>query len=83
MACGADCIDDMDLLRHGGMPRLFDQVRAPSMLGTFLARRSTRRYQEAQRWLQPEGTVVRHYHVWSLARINSSLTATRRSRVTM
>jgi hypothetical protein len=28
MICGADCIDDMDLLRHGGMPRLFDQVRA-------------------------------------------------------
>src|SRR4051795_11324289 len=36
MVCGADCIDDMDLLRHGGMPRLFDQVRAPSTLGTFL-----------------------------------------------
>jgi hypothetical protein len=36
MICGADCIDDMDLLRHGGMPRLFDQVRAPSTLGTFL-----------------------------------------------
>ena len=35
MICGADCIDDMDLLRHGGMPRLFDQVRAPSTLGTF------------------------------------------------
>jgi hypothetical protein len=26
----------MDLLRHGGMPRLFDQIRAPSTLGTFL-----------------------------------------------
>jgi hypothetical protein len=36
MICGADCIEDMDLLRHGGMPRLFDQVRAPSTLGTFL-----------------------------------------------
>jgi hypothetical protein len=36
MVCGADCIDDMDLLRHGGMPRLFDQIRAPSTLGTFL-----------------------------------------------
>jgi hypothetical protein len=23
MICGADSIDDMDLLRHGGMPRLF------------------------------------------------------------
>src|ERR1039458_8051926 len=29
-------IDDMDLLRHGGMGRLFTGVRAPSTLGTFL-----------------------------------------------
>ncbi len=36
MIAGADSIDDMDLLRHGGMGRLFDQVRAPSTLGTFL-----------------------------------------------
>jgi Transposase DDE domain group 1 len=38
MICGADSISDMDLLRHGGMPRLFEQVRAPSTLGTFLRR---------------------------------------------
>jgi len=36
MVAGADSIDDMDVLRHGGMGRLFDQVRAPSTLGTFL-----------------------------------------------
>ena len=36
MVCGADSISDMDLLRHGGMTRLFDGVRAPSTLGTFL-----------------------------------------------
>jgi hypothetical protein len=36
MVAGADCIDDMDLLRHGGMGRLFTDVRAPSTLGTFL-----------------------------------------------
>src|SRR5680860_1506333 len=36
MVAGADCIDDMDLLRHGGMGRLFTGVRAPSTLGTFL-----------------------------------------------
>ncbi len=36
MVAGADSIDDMDLLRHGGMNRLFDEVRAPSPLGTFL-----------------------------------------------
>jgi Transposase DDE domain group 1 len=36
MVAGADSIDDMDLLRHGGMDRLFTRVRAPSTLGTFL-----------------------------------------------
>ena len=36
MLAGADSIDDMDLLRHGGMDRLFEGVRAPSTLGTFL-----------------------------------------------
>jgi hypothetical protein len=36
MVAGADSIADMDLLRHGAMPRLFAGVRAPSTLGTFL-----------------------------------------------
>ena len=36
MVAGADSIDDMALLRHGAMGRLFDGVRAPSTLGTFL-----------------------------------------------
>jgi predicted aminopeptidase len=36
MVAGAEAIDDMDLLRHGGMDRLFGGVRAPSTLGTFL-----------------------------------------------
>ena len=36
MLAGADSIDDLDLLRHGAMPRLFAGVRAPSTLGTFL-----------------------------------------------
>ena len=36
MLAGAECIDDTDLLRHGGMGRLFTGVRAPSTLGTFL-----------------------------------------------
>src|SRR3954462_1909047 len=36
MVAGADSIDDMDLLRHGAMDRLFAGVRAPSTLGTFL-----------------------------------------------
>jgi hypothetical protein len=36
MVAGADSISDMDLLRHGGMPRLFTDIRAPSTLGAFL-----------------------------------------------
>ncbi|MDQ2837160.1 MAG: IS1380 family transposase [Actinomycetota bacterium] len=36
MVAGADSISDMGLLRHGGMGRLFTDVRAPSTLGTFL-----------------------------------------------
>jgi hypothetical protein len=33
MIAGADSIDDLDLLRHGGMGELFDGVRAPSPSG--------------------------------------------------
>lgn len=36
MLAGADSIDDLDLLRHGAMPRLFGGLRAPSTLGTYL-----------------------------------------------
>jgi hypothetical protein len=36
MVAGADSIDDMALLRHGAMRRLFTGTRAPSTLGTFL-----------------------------------------------
>jgi hypothetical protein len=36
MLAGADSIDDLDVLRHGGMGRVFSEVRAPSTLGTFL-----------------------------------------------
>ncbi len=36
MAAGADSIDDLDVLRHGGMPELFGEVYAPSTLGSFL-----------------------------------------------
>jgi len=36
MVAGADSIDDLDVLRHGGLGRLFAGVRAPSTLGTFL-----------------------------------------------
>jgi len=36
MVCGADSIDDMALLRHGGMGRVFARAYAPSTLGSFL-----------------------------------------------
>jgi hypothetical protein len=36
MVAGADSIDDMALLRHGGMGRLFTNAYAPSTLGSVL-----------------------------------------------
>ena len=36
MAAGADSIDDLDVIRHGGMKSLFGGVYAPSTLGSFL-----------------------------------------------
>ncbi len=36
MIAGADCIDDLDLVRHGGMAGVFTGIPAPSTLGSFL-----------------------------------------------
>lgn len=36
MCAGADCIDDIDVVRSGGMKTLFDAVYAPSTVGTLL-----------------------------------------------
>ncbi|MFD1050975.1 IS1380 family transposase, partial [Kibdelosporangium lantanae] len=36
MIAGADCIDDLDLLRHGGMAGVFTAIPVPSTLGSFL-----------------------------------------------
>src|SRR5665647_227730 len=36
MVAGADSIDDMALLRHGGMGNIFTNAYAPSTLGSFL-----------------------------------------------
>lgn len=36
MTAGADNIDDLDILRHGAMTKLFGGIRAPSTLGTYL-----------------------------------------------
>jgi len=51
MVAGADSIDDMAILRHGGMKKLFTGTYAPSTLGSFLraftfghVRQTTRRH---------------------------------------
>jgi len=36
MAAGADCIDDLDVVRSGGMKEVFGGVYAPATLGQFL-----------------------------------------------
>ena len=36
MVIGADSIDDLDVIRHGAMPRLFGRLRAPSTCGSWL-----------------------------------------------
>ncbi len=36
ICAGADCIDDLDVVRSGGMKALFDGVYAPSTIGTLL-----------------------------------------------
>ena len=36
MVAGADSIDDMAVLRHGAMGKVFDHPYAPSTLGSFL-----------------------------------------------
>jgi hypothetical protein len=36
MVAGGDSIDDLGVIRHGALPRLFGGIRAPSTLGTFL-----------------------------------------------
>src|SRR5918997_2037069 len=36
MVAGADSIEDVDRLRHAGNAVVFDEIRAPSTLGTFL-----------------------------------------------
>ncbi|MGH2668381.1 MAG: IS1380 family transposase [bacterium] len=36
MAAGADSVEDLQVIRSGGMPRLFGEVYAPATLGQFL-----------------------------------------------
>ena len=43
MVAGADSIDDMALLRHGGMGRVFARAYAPSTLGSFKKKRKNKK----------------------------------------
>lgn len=36
MVAGADSIDDVDRLQHSAMPVVFDEIKEPSTVGTFL-----------------------------------------------
>jgi hypothetical protein len=48
MVTGADSIDDLDVVRHGGMAELFGGVYAPSTLGSFLRAFSHGRVRQLQ-----------------------------------
>src|ERR671939_154710 len=52
MVAGADSIEDVDRLRRAGNGLLFDQVRAPSTLGTFLRAFSHGHVQQLNRVLR-------------------------------
>jgi len=56
MAAGADSIDDLEVIRAGGMPRLFDQVYASATLGQFL-REFTHGHRQC--CVQPSGPGIR------------------------
>ena len=54
MVAGADSIDDLDALRHGGMDTVFGDIRAPSTLGSFLRGKSwggVRQVEKLNRWM--------------------------------
>ena len=53
---GADSIEDMDLLRHGGMDRLFAGIRAPSTLGTSLRASPSAPSASSSRWPRPSSS---------------------------
>jgi hypothetical protein len=54
MVADADSIDDMALLRHGGMGRVFTHAYAPSTLGSFLRSFSFGHVRQWTRW--PRGS---------------------------
>jgi len=61
MVVGADSIEDMDLLRHGAMRRLFARVRAPSTLLTFLRSFSFGHVRQLDAVAEHEDRSIRQY----------------------
>ncbi len=57
MCAGADCIDDIDIVRSGGMKTLFGGVYAPSTVGTLL-RESTFGHARQLEWVLREHLVA-------------------------
>jgi hypothetical protein len=50
MVAGADSMEDMALLRHGGMSRIFARAYAPSTLGSFLRAFTFGHVRQSTRW---------------------------------
>src|SRR6478609_8747767 len=50
MMCGADSIDDVNVLRAGGTPRVFDEVYAPSTVGSCCASSASAMPTSSPRW---------------------------------
>ncbi len=75
MAVGADCIDDMDILRHGAMGVLFAGIRAPATLESFLCA-----FTPVQRGLDGEGQPAVAGRAGPPRRYSPMIAATRRRR---
>jgi hypothetical protein len=63
MCAGADCIDDIDVVRSGGMSTLFGGVYAPSTVGTLLREFSFGHARQLE-------SVLRHHLVALCERVN-------------
>lgn len=55
MCAGADCIDDIDVVRSGRLNILFDGVYAPSTVGTLLREFTRHPTAKGRQHLRPSG----------------------------
>jgi hypothetical protein len=72
MVAGADSIDDLGLLRHGGMGKVFAGAYAPSTLGSFLRAFTFGHVR------QLDAGSTRSSHATKSTRCSTSITRTRR-----